>query len=103
MKGAVKGLNIKTTTVLTLDTALATGGINNIPFVVKQANASRMRAIFWIEELADPDAQGNPQFMLQYAQRVLLDFFPVGDRDVGRIRWPHISINTMKLTARPTS
>lgn len=40
---------------------------------------------------------------LQYAQRVRLDFFPVGDRDVGRIRWPHISIDIMKLTARPTS
>jgi hypothetical protein len=103
LKAAVKGVNIKTTTVLTLDTALATGGIHNIPFVVKQANASRMRAVFWIEELADLDAQGNPQFMLQYAQRVLLDFFPIGDSYVGRIRWPHISINTMKLIARPTS
>jgi hypothetical protein len=100
LKAAVQGVNIKTTTVLTFDTSLATGGIHNIPFVAKQANASRMRAIFWIEELADLDAQGNPQFMLQYAQRVLLDFFPIG---VGLIRWPHISINTMKLTARPTS
>ena len=89
--------------MLTLDAALGTGDIHNIRFVVKQANASRMRAVFWIEELADLDAQGNPQFMLQYAQRVLLDFFPIGDPDVGRIRWPHISINTMKLTARPTS
>jgi hypothetical protein len=100
LKGAVQGLNIKTTTVLTFDTSLATGGINNIPFVTKQANASRMRAVFWIEELADLDAQGNQQFILQYAQRVLLDFFPIG---VGLIKWPHISINTMKLTARPTS
>jgi hypothetical protein len=66
----------------------ATGGIHNIPFVVKQANASRMRAVFWIEELTDPDAQGNPQFMLQYAQRVLLDFFPLGGPTVGLIRWP---------------
>jgi hypothetical protein len=102
LKEAVQGVNIKTTTVLTLDTTLATGGIHNIPFVVKQANASRMWAVFWIEELTDPDAQGNPQFMLQYAQRVLLDFFPLGDPTVGLIRWPHISINTMKLTARPT-
>jgi hypothetical protein len=103
LKAAVQGINIKRTTVLTLDTSLLTGGIHNIPFVAKQANASRMRAVFWIEELADPDAQGNPQFMLQYAQRVLLDFFSLGDPDLGRIKWPHISINTMKLTARPTS
>lgn len=97
----MQGVNIKTTTMLSLDTDLATGGINNIPFVARQANATRMRAVFWIEELADPDPQGNPQFMLQYAQRVLLDFFPIGANSVGQIRWPHISINTMKLTARP--
>lgn len=103
LKAAVQGVNIKTTTMLTLDTELATGGIHNIPFVVKQANASRMRSVFWIEELEDLDTNGNPQFMLQYAQRVLLDFFPVGDPKVGLIRWPHISINTMKLTARPTN
>jgi len=102
LKAAVQGVNIKTTTVLTLDTALATGGIQNTPFVVKQANASRMRAVFWIEELVDLDPQGNSQFMLQYAQRVLLDFFPIGTASVGLIRWPHISINTMKLVARPT-
>jgi hypothetical protein len=62
-----------------------------------------MRPVFWIEELADLDAQGKPQFVLQYAQRVLLDFFPIGHPDAPRIRWPHISINTMKLIARPTS
>jgi hypothetical protein len=100
LKTAVQDVKIKTTTVLTLDTSLATGGIHNIPFVVKQANATQMRAVFWIEELADPDPQGNPQFMLQYAQRVLLDFFPIGAASVGLIRWPHISINTMKLVVQ---
>jgi hypothetical protein len=40
LKAAVQGVNIKTATVLTLDTALATGGIHNIPFVVKRANAT---------------------------------------------------------------
>ena len=101
LKGAINGINIKTTTILTVDTHLATGGIHNIPFVKRLANASRMRDVFWIEELADLDANGQPQFMLQYAQRVLLDFFSIGDDRVGRIKWPHISINTMKLTARP--
>ena len=100
LKGAVKDIKIKRTTTITLDTTLATGGIHNIPFVVKQANATSMRAIFWIEELAD-----KPEIWLQYAQKVMLDFFPIGgpfgDPDIGRIRWPHISINTMRLTARP--
>lgn len=103
LKGAIAGINIKTTTSIVLDTTLATGGIHNIPFVVKQANATSMRAIFWIEELAALDPQGKPQFILQYAQRIFLDFFPIGSGDPldPRIRWPHISINTMKLTARP--
>jgi hypothetical protein len=34
---------------------------------------------------------------------VLLDFFPIGAPSVGLIRWPHISINTMKLVAQPTN
>ena len=105
LKGAIAGKNIKTTTSIVLDTTLATGGIHNIPFVVKQANATSMRAIFWIEELADPGPDGKPQFMLQYAQRVYLDFFstslPPEDALNCKIRWPHISINTMTLTARP--
>jgi hypothetical protein len=103
LKGAIAGLNIKTTTSIVLDTTLATGGIHNIPFVTKQANATSMRSIFWIEELAAPDAQGKPQFMLQYAQRIFLDFFPIGSGDPldPKIRWPHISINTVKQTSRP--
>ncbi len=92
-------MGIKQTTTITFDTTLATGGILNIPFVVKQANSTSLRAIFWIEELTAPDAQGKTQFLLQYAQRVLLDFFPVGGQGGKLIRWPHISINTMKLTS----
>jgi hypothetical protein len=102
LKAAISGIAIAQTTTIVLDTTLTTGGINNIPFVVKQANATAMRAIFWIEQLAAPDARGDQQFLLQYAQRVLLDFFPVGSPSVGLIRWPHISINTMKLISRPT-
>jgi hypothetical protein len=98
LKKAIAGLAIKQTTVITFDTTLATGGISNIPFVVKQANATSMRAVFWIEELAAPGPNGKTQFILQYAQRVLLDFFPAGGSGGALIRWPHISINTMKLT-----
>jgi hypothetical protein len=106
LKGAIANIKIKTTTTITLDTTLATGGIHNIPFVVRQADSTAMRAIFWIEELEVPPGR-KPEFWLQYAQRVLLDFFPIGGTVgdptlIGRIRWPHISINTMKLTARPT-
>jgi hypothetical protein len=93
--------NVKTTTVLTFDTTLSTGGITSIPFVVSQANASAMRAVFWIEELDAPPVNGIPQMVLQYAQRVILEFFTVPGDPKTLIQWPHITINTMKLVALP--
>jgi len=98
LKAAVPN-NVKSTTVITLDTTLSTGGISNIPFVVKQANATSMRAVFWIEELTTPPVSGVPQIVLQYAQRVILEFFPAPGG--GLIKWPHITINTMKLARLP--
>lgn len=77
------------TTVLSLDTTFATGGIHNIPFIVKQANAVSMKSTFWVHELADGTLQ------LQYLQIVILDFFPRRDGLPGRIGWPHVSINTL--------
>jgi hypothetical protein len=79
----------------------------NFNFASWSANAANeiaptsIRADVSIEERADLDAQGNAQSMLS-APRVLLDVFPLGDPDAGRIGW-HVSIDTMKLTARPTS
>jgi hypothetical protein len=91
---ANNGLNVTRTTVLELDTANPTGGIKNIPFVVKQADAGSMKSTFWIQELA-PDADGNVELQLQYLQIVMLDFFPRRDGLPGRIGWPHVSINTL--------
>jgi len=88
---------VASTTVLQLDTSTDPGGIRNIPFVVKHANASRMKATFWINELRDEtDEQGNPKLQLQYLQVVILEFFPRRDGPPGRIEWPHVSINTME-------
>ncbi len=91
---ANQGANITRTTVLDLDTSNPTGGIKNIPFVVKQADAASMRSTFWINELA-PDGAGNVELQLQYLQVVMLDFFPKRDGLPGHIEWPHVSINTM--------
>jgi hypothetical protein len=101
LKAAAAGVNIKSTTTLTFDSTLSTGGIKNIPFITHQANATSVKAIFWIEELVTP-AGAPEQFQLQYAQKVLLDFFPTGHHDGSLIRWPHITINTMKLTGPAT-
>lgn len=81
---------IEKITVLELDTEIESGGINNIPFVTRQANASAMKSTFWIQELK------GGALRLQYAQVVMLDFFiPRRDGLPGRIRWPHVSINTL--------
>jgi hypothetical protein len=96
LKAANQGVNIQKTTTLAVDTTAPTGGIANIPFIVKQANAASMRSTFWIQELADLDADGNPKLRLQYSQVVMLDFFPRRDGLPGPIRWPHVSINTLE-------
>jgi hypothetical protein len=98
---ANEGLTIVRTTVLPFNTKAKTfnqgelsGGILNIPFIVKQANAAEMDSTFWIQELKDE--KGNIKFRLQYLQTVMLDFFPRPDGQPGAIRWPHISINTLE-------
>ena len=88
--------NVKKTTVLHVDTTIQQGGIRNIPFVVKQANAAEMQSTFWIMELDENGADGKPKLVLAYLQNVLLDFFPRRDGQPGLIRWPHVSINMME-------
>jgi hypothetical protein len=93
------GITAKQTTVLTFDTTISTGGINNIPFVTTHANAVSMRVTFWIQELAENTADGNPTLRLQYLQVVMLEFAPRRDGAPGLIHWPHISINTLEKTS----
>ena len=96
LEAANSGVNIVKTTKLELDTAVETGGIVNIPFIVKQANAADMKSTFWIQELEETDENGNAKLRMQYSQVVLLDFFARNDGFPGLIRWPHVSINTME-------
>ena len=93
---ANQGVAVTRTTELKLDTTLATGGIKNIPFIVKQANAVSMKSTFWIQELEETDENGLPKLRLQYLQIVILDFFPRRDGLPGVISWPHVSINTLE-------
>jgi len=89
-------IDIKRTTTLTVDTEVESGGIKNIPFVTRQANAGSMRSIFWIEELVEKDKHGRPKLRLQYAQVVILEFFGRLDQLPGLAQWPHVSINTLE-------
>ncbi|MBQ4849885.1 heme-binding protein [Pseudoalteromonas sp. MMG012] len=87
-------------TQLKVDSRLASGGVNNIPFVVRQANADQVEATLWIYELTEKHPNGEPKMLLQYSQIVMLDFFERRDGQ-GLIKWPHVSINT--LEKQPTS
>jgi hypothetical protein len=99
---------VERTTILHLTTdaseltgdAMEEAGIRNIPFIERQADANLMRSTFWIMELKETDAAGNPKLLLAYSQFIFLDFFPrpPGQGD-GLIRWPHISINVMEKVA----
>lgn len=86
---------VKKTTVLHFDTKFGKGGIVNIPFIVKQADATEMVATFWIMELESADGSA-PEFVMQYSQTVFLDFFDSTTETGKRVRWPHVSINTLR-------
>ena len=88
--------NVVKTTTLPLDTELMEGGIVNIPFIERQADAASMTSTFWIMELDEKDKNGDPRLILAYSQFIYLDFFPRRDGKPGLIRWPHISINMME-------
>lgn len=89
LRRANQDVDIRKTTVLAVDSTVATAGVTNIPFIVKQANADSMKSTFWVQELACGGLR------LQYSQTVILDFFPRADGLPGLIRWPHVSINTL--------
>jgi hypothetical protein len=85
LNAQIEGQTIISTIVIKVSTVAPGGGILNIPFVTKNANAVRMDAFFWVEIVKHPD---HGHFMqLQYLQRVILDF-------IG-IHWPHFSVATL--------
>jgi len=85
LQEAIQGQHITSTIVLSVSTS-PSGGIVNIPFVVQNANATKMDAVFWIETVEQPDGSGA--FMqLQYTQTVILNFLGID--------WPHISVATL--------
>ncbi len=86
--------SVSNVTRLTVDTELASAGIRNIPFIVRQADATSMVSTFWTYEF---EQDGRRERRLQYLQVVMLDFFQAADG--GLIRWPHVSINTLTRSA----
>lgn len=93
LRAAIQGQNIVQTVVIGISTTAAAGstGILNIPFVVNNANALQMDAIFWIETVKP--SEGDVFLQLQYVQRVILDFPPAPT--AANIHWPHVSVATL--------
>jgi len=103
LSDAIANQTFLSTTVLavTSDTSAASsvpnagGGTDNIAFLTgtgappaggPNANAIRVTAIFWIEQVKDQ--HGNEFAQLQYTQRVLLNF--------NGLSWPHITVATLR-------
>lgn len=87
---------VRQTTELHMDTDVMEGGIANIPFIERQADAVKMHSTFWIMELEASEEDPSPSPLLAYSQTVMLDFFDRVDGRPGLIRWPHVSINVME-------
>jgi hypothetical protein len=84
---ALKGLKVLHTEVLIVSST-PSGGVQNIPFLVENANAAFVSAIFWIETVENES--GVVFLQLQYTQTVLLDF--------RELSWPHVSVATLVRT-----
>ncbi|MEL7533303.1 MAG: heme-binding protein [Bacteroidota bacterium] len=95
-KQAKEGLEITETITMAFDSQNS-GGIVNIPFIVKHANATRMQAIFWLEKVRNKHT--DQEFdQLQYTQIIDLEFHRKFGSDPDKndlIIWPHITINTL--------
>jgi hypothetical protein len=63
------------------------GGVENIPFVVSNANAAFVESVFWIETVK---SGSQTHMQLQYSQTVLLNFLGLS--------WPHVTVATLKKT-----
>ena len=87
------------TIVETITLSLSTtdsGGILNIPFVDKNANATRFDCVFWIETVEDPKT-GDQTMQLQYSQITTIEFLPnVKAEDPNKlVIWPHVNVATL--------
>ncbi len=90
LQNAVAGQNIIETTVLDIATVPTKfnggGGVENIPFLVTNADAAQVFATFWIEKVQHHHGKGH-FLQLQYTQTVLLNFLGLS--------WPHVSVATL--------
>lgn len=73
------------TKITRLITTTPPGGISNIPFIEKNADAVSIEAVFAIEVIQGPS--GDEFLQLQYSQTALLNF--------RGLSWPHVTVGTL--------
>jgi hypothetical protein len=93
LRNAIEGQTIVQTTTFEVSTQ-NNGGISNIPFVVRHANATAFACTYWIEQVKSPDSD-QVSFQLQYSQQTNIEFLPKFDNPNALIMWPHVNINTL--------
>ncbi|MGB8064461.1 MAG: heme-binding protein [Candidatus Sulfotelmatobacter sp.] len=106
LQAAIKGQRIKQMIVINIATvanptgakpvAGGGGGIENIPFLVSNADAAVVFATFWIETIEHPV---HDFMQLQYVQAVILNF-PIIKPGAAPapFSWPHVSVATLQKT-----
>jgi len=106
LQAAIKGQNIKEMIVINIATVPnptgtkpvtgGGGGIENIPFLLTNADVAVVFATFWIEKIAHP---AHEFMQLQYVQSVLLNF-PIikPPAPPAPFSWPHVSVATLNKT-----
>lgn len=84
LRDALKGQSV--TRIIRLITLTTPGGgIDNIPFIVKNADALSLESVFAIETVQSPD--GGEILQLQYSQTALLNFRGMS--------FPHVTVGTL--------
>lgn len=99
LREAIADQKILSTLTLSVSTqAPGGGGIVNIPFIQKNANATTFAATYWIETVVNP-VTGEQFDQLQYSQQTNLEFIKCGGDcspgGSGLIVWPHVNVNTL--------
>jgi hypothetical protein len=74
------------------------GGVENIPFLVANADAATLFATFWIEKIKGPTPDASI-LQLQYVQTVFLNFPIIAPpKPPTPFTWPHVSVATLRKT-----
>ncbi len=89
---------------VTVNIADSSGGIENLPFLITNADSALVYATFWIEKVTPKT--GLHFMQLQYAQFVFLNFPavlipstappPASDQGKLNFSWPHVSVATLR-------